>query len=424
MSRRTITIVILLAIVSLGLIIAGQVFWVRKAYDLQEAQFNQRVFVAISEVVKTIRVFAKDSAETEPVRQVANNYYVANINDTPQPYLLESLLKAEFEKSDLREDFEYGIYDCFTDSIVYGSKISFLAGRSPEKPVAIKELKNFVPDGHYFGVVFPNKSAFILKQLDFWMYSSFVILLIVIFFSYTVFVMLKQKKLAEIKTDFVNNMTHELKTPISTIALSAEAISNPGIAQTPDRLQQYVAIIKNENMRLRQQVERVLQIASLTPRKVQLKNEMLDLHEIIRKAAVTFDVQLNDAEGSMELRLEAAQPFMRGDIVHITNVIYNLLDNACKYTNEKPHVVVSTSNHGQEIWISISDNGIGIPRQHQKMIFEKFYRVPTGNLHSVRGFGLGLFYVKTIVKAHSGKIEVESTPGKGSRFTIKFKAIK
>jgi two-component system phosphate regulon sensor histidine kinase PhoR len=197
LSRRAVIIVISLAIVSLGLIIAGQVFWVRKAYDLQEEQFNKRVFVALSEVVHRIRIMNKDSAATEPVMHVANNYFIANINDTPQPYLLEDLLKDEFAKSDMKEDFEYGIYDCFTDSIVYGSRISFIENYERTNADYIHKIKEFQPDGHYFGVVFPNKSGFILKQLDFWMYSSFVILLIIIFFSYTISVMLKQKKLAD-----------------------------------------------------------------------------------------------------------------------------------------------------------------------------------------------------------------------------------
>lgn len=421
MSRRTITIVILLAIVSLGLIIAGQVFWVRKAYDMEEAQFNRRVFVALSEVVQTIRLMNNDSAATEPVRQVSNNYFVANINDSPQPYLLENLLKAEFEKSNLSEDFEYGIYDCFTDSIVFGSKISFRDGYRTEKAYQIHNIENFEPDGHYFGVLFPNKSSFIIKQLDFWMYSSFVILLIVIFFSYTVFVILKQKRLAEIKTDFVNNMTHELKTPISTIGLSADALANPEIIKTPERMRQYIAIIKNENSRLRNQVDRVLQIASLTPKKVQLKNELLDLHEIINKAIGTFQVQIVEKEGTLSTELNASVAHIRGDLVHITNVVYNLLDNAVKYTEEKPKISIRTRNKGELLIVEFEDNGIGISKQHHKMVFEKFYRVPTGNLHSVRGYGLGLYYVKTIMKAHQGTIDIDSTPGKGSTFTLTFK---
>ncbi len=423
MSGRTITIVILLAIVSLGIIIAGQIFWVKNAYAMQEKQFTSRVVVALGEVVQQIRTMNKDSAATEPVKQISSNYFIANINDTPQPYLLEDLLKDEFELSGLTEDFEYGIYDCFTDSILYGSRISFDPGKQRSKADHIHRIENFQPDGHYFGVLFPNKSAFILMQLDFWMYSSFVVLLIVLFFSYTISVMLRQKRLAEIRTDFVNNMTHELKTPISTIGLSAEAISTPAVQMNKERFMQYVNIIKNENSRLKNQVDRVLQIAALTPKKVHVKDELIDLHEVIEKAVTTFEVQIQDAEGTLEVDLEATRSIVKGDLVHLTNVIYNLLDNAIKYTDNAPHIRITTRNHKGHIYISIQDHGIGIAPQHLKSIFDRFYRVPTGNLHAVRGFGLGLFYVKTIIKAHKGNITVDSVAGKGSTFTINLKTV-
>lgn len=425
MSRRTIIVTILLALISLVIIIAGQVFWVRKAYDLQEEQFNKRVFVALSEVVKQIHIISKDSAQADPVKQMTSNYFIANINDTPQPYLLENLIKSQFSKSNLMEDFEYGIYDCFTDSIVFGSKVSWNDSLQSQPAKKIQSLKGFQSDGHYFGVLFPNKTAFIILQLDFWMYSSIVILLIIIFFSYTIFVMLRQKKLTDIRTDFVNNMTHELKTPISTIGLSAEAISLAAVQDDKSRLNQYIGIIKSENGRLKTQVERVLQIASLTPKKVQLKNDKMDIHELLKTAAETFQVQAADKDGILTFNPGAQFHNVKGDVVHITNVIHNLLDNAIKYAEHNPHVNVRTSNDGDKnLLVEVSDNGVGISRQHQKMIFEKFYRVPTGDLHSVRGFGLGLFYVKTILKAHKANIKVHSEPGKGSTFTLIFKTIK
>jgi two-component system phosphate regulon sensor histidine kinase PhoR len=425
MSRRTIIVTILLALISLVIIIAGQVFWVRKAYALQEEQFNKRVFVALSEVVKQIHIMNKDSAQSDPVKQMTSNYFIANINDTPQPYLLESLIKTEFSKSDLMEDFEYGIYDCFTDSIVFGSKVTWHDSLHTQPAKKIQTLKDFQSDGHYFGVLFPNKTAFIILQLDFWMYSSIVILLIIIFFSYTIFVMLRQKKLTDIRTDFVNNMTHELKTPISTIGLSAEALSQPMVQKDNGRLNQYINIIKSENGRLKTQVERVLQIASLTPKKVQLKNERMDVHELLKTASDTFQIQAEDKEGKLVFIAGAPQHYVKGDVVHITNVIHNLLDNAIKYAESKPEVTVRTYNdNDKNLIVEVADNGVGISRQHQKMIFEKFYRVPTGDLHSVRGFGLGLFYVKTVLKAHKANIKVTSEPGKGSTFTLTFKTEK
>jgi len=421
MSRRTIVIVVLLAIFSLGVIIAGQVFWVRKAYGIQERQFNDHVRLALSNVVEEILIMNKDSAVTEPVLQKESNFFVANINDTPSPFLLEKLIKDEFERYNLTEDFEYGIYDCFTDSIVFASRVNFSKDDFVVKPERVSITSKFEQDGHYFGVLFPNKTAIILKQLDFWMYSSFVIFLIVVFFSYTIFVILRHKRLSDVKTDFINNMTHELKTPISTIGLSAEALLNPTVKSEQGRMEQYVNIIKNENQRLRSQVDKVLQIATLTPRKVHVKLEKINIHEIITKAAGVFKISLEEDGGEIITSLNATSPFINGDLVHITNVIYNLVDNARKYTEDTPKIEIITSNVKGNIIIKVKDNGVGISQSHLGMIFDKFYRVPTGNLHNVKGFGLGLFYVNTIMKAHGARINVESKIGKGSTFTLRFK---
>ncbi len=414
----------MLAVISLGAIVAGQIFWVRNAYSMQEDQFNKRVFIALSDVVLQIRIMNKDSAQTEPVKQVSNNYFIANINDTPPPYLLEDLLKDQFVEADLTDDFEYGIYDCFTDSIVFGSRISFDESKTRTHAEQIHNLKEFQPDGHYFGVFFPNKTTIILKQLDFWFYSSIVIFMIAIFFSYTIAVILKQRRLSEVKADFVNNMTHELKTPIATISLSAEALSHAQVSNDPRRLAQYVSIIRNESLRLRDQVDKVLQTATMSPKTVDLQLEQLDLHEIIERAEDTYRIKIEDLEGSIENDLLANKYTIKGDKVHITNVIYNLLDNATKYCEKAPVIKIKTENVGSDILVHVCDNGIGILQDHLKMIFDKFYRVPTGNLHEVKGFGLGLFYVKTILKAHGAKIKATSTKGKGSTFTITFKTTK
>jgi two-component system phosphate regulon sensor histidine kinase PhoR len=255
------------------------------------------------------------------------------------------------------------------------------------------------------------------------MYSSIVIILIIIFFSYTIYVILQQKRLSEIRTDFVNNMTHELKTPISTIGLSAEAIISPSVSGSPERVKQYVNIIRNENSRLRSQVDRVLQIASLSPRKAALSQETIDLHEVLRTASATFEVQAAEQDGTLSTSLDALQSLVKGDRVHLTNVVYNLLDNAIKYSPENPKIHIRTFNRDNRFFLEISDNGIGINKANQKLIFEKFYRVPTGNLHAVRGYGLGLFYVKAIIKSHGGKITLTSEPGKGSTFQIQLKCI-
>ncbi|MEY3397694.1 MAG: hypothetical protein RL220_288 [Bacteroidota bacterium] len=423
MSRRTIFFVILLAFISLSGIVVGQVIWARNAHSFEERQFNFRVMVAMTNVVKRILAINNDEAVTEPVKQVSSNYFVANINDTPQPYLLESLLREEFEKSHLTDDFEYGIYDCFNDSIVFGSRVEFDEPLGEVKHEKVNIDQPLSMDGHYFGVLFPNKSAVILKKLDFLKYSSLIIVVIIIFFTYSLWIILRQRKLSEIKTDFINNMTHELKTPISTISLSADVLSSANTLNDPERLKQYANIIRNESERLKSQVEKVLQLSTLSVKKVNMKRERVDLHEVIRKAAETLHVPVAEAGGEIRTDLKADFHFIRGDMVHITNVIYNLLDNAVKYTEDAPVIRIETENTGKKIELRVIDNGIGMKPSQVKMIFDKFYRVPTGDLHNVKGFGLGLFYVKTVVKAHGGKIRVKSEPGKGSTFTIEMATV-
>lgn len=409
-----------MALILLATIIVFQYYATKQSYQYNDNMFNFKVTVAMTSVVKRILAINQDPAPTEPVKQLTDNYFVANVNDTPQPYLLETLLREEFQKEQLTDDFEYGIYDCFNDSIVFGSRVEF------DEPLGVVQQEKVdidIPvnmDGHYFGVRFPNKSTSILKELNIEKYAVILVVFIIAFFGYTIFLMLRQRRLSEVKTDFINNMTHELKTPISTIGLSADVLSNPNVQKDEERLKQYVAIIKSESDRLKSQVEKVLQLATLTPRKANLNKDRLDLHKVILGAVATVQPALEESSGKIEVKLEAANPIIHGDPVHITNVIYNLLDNAQKYNDKDPLISIATKNEGGKLFITISDNGVGMKPAQLRMIFDKFYRVPTGDLHNVKGFGLGLFYVKTIVKAHKGKITVESTPGEGSSFTIIF----
>ena len=426
MNRKTIIVTIVLALVTVIVTVLCYYYFLEKQYKLERVRFNERVFSALTHVVSTVQELNKDIVAPDPVAD-SISYFIAYVNETPNPYLLEELIKREFEKSNLIVDFEYGIYDCFSDSIVYGSSVSFDSGITPTPANKIQEVQRKLNlDGHYFIVLFPDNSTYLISQFGYFLLLAIMVVpgVFIIFLVYTIFVIFKQKKLSDIRTDFVNNMTHELKTPISTIGLSAEALSSPNIADDPARMRQYVDIIKSENGRLKNLVERVLQTASLTPKKVTLKNEIIDLHEVLQKAISTFELRAQERDGEVKSDLKAASCVVKGDLIHITNVIYNLLDNAIKYSEEEPHIEVTTHNEDNKLVLRVRDNGVGISRHHQRQIFDKFYRIPTGNLHSVRGYGLGLFYVKTIMKAHRATIHVESQPGKGSTFILKFKTVK
>lgn len=413
---------IVLAAISIAGITFTQIYWVRKAFDLRENQFYRDVNTSLNNVAQKIFAINKSATPTSNIiTQVSTNYFIVLVNGPIDASVLEFLLVTEFDKHKIT-DFEYGIYNCVDKCMVGGNYISpqktnlmpMVIGTSfPETP----KLNN---DGYYFAVQFPLLEANILSQMGIWGFSSAVMLVVIFFFVYTLFVILKQRRLSEIQKDFINNMTHEFKTPISTIAISTEVLRNPSIVHTPERLLNYATIIQNENQRLKQQVERVLQMAQLDNEDIGLKKEKCDIHELIREVVKNNSLAIESKRGNVLLKLEVQESFLNLDKLHFTNVIYNLLDNALKYNQGQPEITIATRHLNGYLQISVSDNGIGMTQEQQKKVFHKFYRVPTGNVHDVKGFGLGLHYVKLIVEKLGGRISLESVPGKGSIFTLYF----
>jgi two-component system phosphate regulon sensor histidine kinase PhoR len=436
MRRRTLGTIVLLALLSMTGVVLTQYIWLRRAQQYQheqvelqkqqaaqlDKQFNDRVVIALTDVTERILSITKDPSDLfDAVKQERPNYFAVTINDTIHPYLLESLLKHEFKRRGINDDFEYGIYDCFTDSIVYGNYVS-LKDSSVADTAKHSELLKLDKDGHYFGVNFPRRttSIWVPQQSGTitWIYPAIVTVIVFAFFAYSVWVILRQKRIGQMKNDFIGNMTHELKTPISTIALSSEVLCDPDIVKEPERLRSYASIIRTENERLRTQVERVLQLSTLDKGELHLKREPVDMHKVLREVASSFSIQLSERSGELRIDEDATKAVVTGDPVHLTNAVFNLVDNAVKYSPEKPVVSVATSNDGRWLRVTVKDNGIGIAREDVKHIFERFYRVHTGNVHNVKGFGLGLHYVDEIVRAHGGRVTVDSEPGKGSTFTL------
>ncbi len=436
MRRRTLGTLVLLALLSMMGVVLTQYIWLRRAQQFQheqvelqkqqaaqlDKQFNDRVVIALTDVTERILSITKDPSDLfDAVKQVSPNYFAVTINDTIHPYLLESLLKHEFVRRGINDEFEYGIYDCFTDSIVYGNYVS-VQDSAIADTARHSDLLKLDKDGHYFGVNFPRRttSIWVPQQSGTitWIYPAIVTVIVFMFFAYSVWVIMRQKRLGQMKNDFIGNMTHELKTPISTIALSSEVLTDPDIVKEPERLRSYANIIRTENERLRTQVERVLQLSTLDKGELHLKREPVDMHKVLREVASSFSVQLGEREGELHVDPRAEKAVVTGDPVHLTNAVFNLVDNAVKYSPEKPLIHVVTTIDGRSLRIAVKDTGIGIKREDIKHIFERFYRVHTGNVHNVKGFGLGLHYVDQIVRAHGGRITVESEPGKGSAFTI------
>ena len=241
--------------------------------------------------------------------------------------MLENLLINEFQKGNLITDFEYVLYDCFTDSVVFGDFVE-IKTEAKDLVYEISEKDKWNQASHYFGVYFPSKEVRLVDQMGIWIVSTIFLLLVVVFFSYTIWVILKQRKLSEIRTDFINNMTHELKTPISTISLSTEVLTNPNITKDPERLKNYANIIKEETERLRLQVDKVLQMATLDKNRLNLEMEDVNLHDVIKKTVAGFELILDSNDGKIDVSLKAKNPTIKGDRMHLTNVFFNLIDNA------------------------------------------------------------------------------------------------
>jgi two-component system, OmpR family, phosphate regulon sensor histidine kinase PhoR len=436
MRRRTLGTLVLLATLSLVAIVVVQIIWLDRAQRYQreqvtlqeqqrtrsEKEFSDRVTIALSTVTDRILSITKDPSDLfDAVKQERPNYFAVTINDTIHPYLLEALLKQEFKRRAIEDDFEYGIYDCFTDSIVYGNYVSLkdsvLADTATHSP-----LLKLNKDGHYFGVNFPRRSAAMWapeqgKAIN-WVYPAIVSLIVFVFFVYSIWVIMRQKRLEEMKNDFIGNMTHELKTPISTIGLSSEVLCDPTIVREPDRLMSYARIIRTENERLRTQVERVLQLSRMDREDLRAKQEPVEMHALACSVADSFRLQTDERNGTMDLHWPIGNVVVTGDRTHLMHALSNLVDNALKYSKHPVHVIITGSVQGGLLRIAVRDHGIGIAKDDLKHIFERFFRAHTGNVHDVKGFGLGLHYAQQVALAHDGRITVESTPGQGSTFTL------
>ncbi len=331
--------------------------------------------------------------------------------------MLDTLLKKQFAEEGISLPFEYGVRD--NGNFVFAS-FNKDENFSKSKTYKVKLFPNdtFQQD-QTLQVYFPEKKNYILKNLWSIFGSSFLLIAFVGgIFYYSVNSLLNQKKLSNIKNDFINNMTHELKTPVSTIALALEVIKDKEINKSPEKTERYLNIITEENRRLGTQIEKVLQIAKLEKGDLNLHFEPIDINEVLDQVVKNQGVQMEQHGVKLNLDLQAGETIVSADRVHLTNIIFNLMDNAIKYSKEQPEISISTSNTATALSITISDNGIGIPKDQLSKIFEKFYRVPKGDLHDVKGFGLGLSYVKNMVEMHKGSITVNSKIDEGTKFSI------
>ena len=351
---------------------------------------------------------------------MSSNVY-EEFSDRVDPHLLDSLIREELVIRGVNATYEYGIYGQ-DDKPVFE-----LLDEYNDDPINIQtsDIKvrlfpnDLIRDDHYLHLHFPGKKGYLLRTMGPILSTSAIFIIIMILvFAYAIKVIYRQKRVSDIKNDLVNNLTHELKTPISTIALACEALNDPAIDKSPDQMNTFVGMIRDENKRLGVLVENVLQSAVVDSGDMKFKRVELDLHQMLVDVVKNMSMKAQNLNGKIETDLKAEAPLLRVDRIHMTNVFNNIVDNALKYMRNEPHIIISTRNDLNGVSVHIKDNGVGILKADQKKIFDKLYRVPTGNVHNVKGFGIGLSYVKAVIEQHDGKIQVVSQPDVGSTFKI------
>lgn len=409
----------LASIFTIGIVLI-QVYWVRKAYQLEDKEFNLRAYEALRVASKEYWDWRGiEHPNYDVVTRVQPDYYVVQIDDEIDPAILTHILKREFENVNLITDIEFCFYDCMKDSLMQQHYIS-VSGEERKQTLSNVELPKLERDNYYFGVHFVDRKSFISQKMSLWYFSTAFVLLLLVFLSYVLGLILRQRRLREIQKEFISNMTHEFRTPLASIQLAAEVLKQPTIVEKPQRLLSYATIIDSEAVKLAQHVERVLQMAQSEKGKLILHKELVEIQYIFDEVEKHFLEKAKGEEVELKFEIPEETVWLELDPLHIENVLSNLIDNALKYKKENVplKVEIFTLRKKQNLEICVRDNGIGISEAHQKLLFNKFYRVPTGDVHNVKGFGLGLNYVEIIVKEHQGKIRVESILGEGSTFIV------
>lgn len=390
-----------------------QAYYVKQSFNKEATEFHQAVSIALRNTAKGIAKYnnAKLTEKGLIVRE-SSNFYEVMVNTPIDQPVLAVLLETEFEKQGLQLPFEYGIYDCSTNELVYSECCNV---PSVKKAINIKKKKAKKTDiTNYFVVKFPEKDSYVYQHLGSVLFFSGLILAACIILAVSIFIILRQKRFSDLMKDFVNNMTHEFKTPISSIKISADVLLNHPLIEDDKRLHQYAKIIKEQNQRLNDQVEKVLQIAKMESSTFILKPEILDVNDLLKEVCLHNQWRVRDQGGILEYELNASHSKIKADRFHLSNVFSNLLDNAIKYSRDKPHVFLRTYDKDRACVIEIQDQGIGIKKEELPYLFQKFYRVSTGDVHDVKGFGIGLYYVKRICDEHGFELNIESEYNKGT----------
>jgi two-component system phosphate regulon sensor histidine kinase PhoR len=407
------SIIILGLIAIIGILIA-QLLWTKEAFTLEQKKFSQKAHIALLEVAKKLYEGTNHELPAQnPVQKIANDYYIVNIDNDFEPDILEFYLKTEFKKMNITTDFEYAMYNCQSDEMVYGNYISLSEKGRGKQSVYFPKHKNLV---YYFAVRFPNETTYLFSSMRFWFVLSISLIFILLIYVYSIVTLLQQKKYSELQRDFINNMTHEFKTPLSSILIASKYLIEQNPIKEDKKLHTYTEIIINQSNKLNGHIEKILNIAKSDYTPLELKSETALIVPIIEETIQ--NIQLKYPETDIQIKTDSNDYQIETDLFHFTNLIYNLLDNAIKYCDSKPEIIIQISNGNQVLKLEFIDNGIGISTKNISFIFDKFYRIQNSKSNEVNGFGLGLYYVKKICNLQNWKINATNNSKNGTTITL------
>jgi len=402
----------------------------KEALRREKEQHEHDKMVALTEAkkreIKKIRHFFDSVKTVNPKTNIfvdiANEYEHFDIPLLQRISPVDTLLRTELANRGIEIPYNYKISIANTDSVIFQQVAMKADHDMTENAYRIALFpKEIINQSGLLTIDFPTRNAYMFQNMHSVLISSLGLLLMLLScFGYTIYIIFRQKKISEIKTDFINNMTHEFKTPVATIMIASDALKDPEVLEDRQRVNRLANIIYDENVRLGNHIERVLNIAKIDKGDLKLNFKPVEMNDLIAAIADSMTLQFQKKDAKVELQLDATSDVVLGDELHLSNIIFNLIDNALKYSKDQPELTLSTLNSGKNLIIRVKDNGIGMSKDQLSKIFEQFYRIPTGNLHDVKGFGLGLSYVDNIVKRHHGNVRVKSEKDKGSEFEIIF----
>ena len=407
------SIIVLGLIAIIGILIA-QLLWTKQAFTLEEKKLSQKTHIALLEVVKKLYEGSNHDLPSEnPVQKISNDYYVVNVDNDFEPEILEFYLKSEFKKVNIMTDFEYAMYNCQSDEMVYGNYISLSDKSKKKQSVYFPKHKNLI---YYFAIRFPNDTSYLFSSLKFWLVLSLVLVAVLLIYVYSIFTLLQQKKYSELQRDFINNMTHEFKTPLSSILIASNYLAKQDKIKSDEKLHNYTNIIISQSDKLNYHIEKILNVAKsdnsplvLNKKSIAIIPVIEDVIENIRLKYPTVDIKIDTQDNNYTIE---------ADLFHFTNLVYNLIDNSVKYCEQNPEILIHLSDENRNFKLEFIDNGIGISNKNISFIFDKFYRIPSSKSNEINGFGLGLYYVKKICGLHTWKINAKNNPKNGITITL------